>query len=122
MERLFVRIRRKNVRDSSAGSVPGGGRIGNQAKQVVIDSLPEGGGGKRGETCELLQIDFTIRKNSQFREVSKPHFSPPVPERRIVDPEKLRRLRFVPAGQAKRFTEKMPVHRFVGFPEVDALR
>lgn len=121
MERLFVRIRRKNVRDSFAGTVPGGGKSDNQANQVVIDSRPEGSEVKRGENCELLQIDVTIRKNSQFREVSKPHFSPPVPERRIVDPEKLRRLRFVPAGQAKRFTEKMPVHRFVGFPEVDAL-
>jgi hypothetical protein len=67
MEHLFVRIRRKNVRDSFAGNVPGGGRIGYQANQVDIGSLPEGGEGKRGETCEILQIDFTIRKNSQFR-------------------------------------------------------
>src|SRR5659263_166845 len=43
--------------------------------------------GKRAETCKMLQIDFTIRKKFQFRVVSKPQFSPPVPKRGIIDQE-----------------------------------
>jgi len=77
--------------------------------------------GKQVGTCKMLQSDFTIRKNYQFRRASKPQFSPPVPEGGVIDPEKLRRPGFVPSGNAKRFAEEMPVHRFVRHVEIDPL-
>src|SRR5512141_576588 len=80
---------------------------------------PRGGRGERAETCKILQIEFTIRKIFQFHEGSKPQFSPPVPERGIIDPEKLRRPGFVPPRHEKGFPEKMPVHRFVRHAEID---
>lgn len=66
---------------------------------------PQGGKNERADTCKILHFDVTIRKNFQFHAASKPQFSPSVPERGIVDPEKLRRLGFVPPRHEKGFPE-----------------
>ena len=77
--------------------------------------------GERGQIRKILQNEFAIRKYLQFRVASKPQFSSPVPERGIIDPEKLRRLGFIPPRREKGFPEKMPVHRFMRHAEIDAL-
>lgn len=54
---------------------------------------------------QIFQIAFANWKNFQFNAGSKSHFSPPVPERGVIDPQEMRRLGFVPPGRAKGFPE-----------------
>ncbi len=85
--------------------MPGRVKSEGEGNQGLIGSHPGEDEGKRFETCKLLQIDVAIRKNHQSHGASKPQFFPPVPERGIIDPEKLRRLGFVPPRHEKGFPE-----------------